>query len=220
MGGELATLGISLYGLLSSQDLPLAFVLTYLVFNLVIFTALGFCYINFVGLSIASLRIRILQELLAHPEGLTLEKILESYNPKVLIDNRIGRLTSGGQLVDKDGRFQTGRRHSAGGTHHAIGEVHHPRPPTRLEHYTIGSFHKPAAQARDVPCLRCGLANEGQRGHKPGTDTHMEEDTHTWDTRKEEAEDTDRPPPPAAPGRAAALRRRPCRWKCAFACTL
>jgi len=90
-----------------------SFVLTdsfLLFFNLVIFAGLGFCYINFVGLSIASLRIRMLQELLAHPEGMRLEDILANYNPRVLIDNRIDRLTTGGQLVEKDGRFHTGRR--------------------------------------------------------------------------------------------------------------
>jgi hypothetical protein len=131
MCGALATLGISVYALLwisqrasvmrvkgynfpmitlEHQDLPLITNLVYLVFNLLIFAALGFCYINFVGLSIASLRIRILQELLAHPEGLSQEKILESYNPRVLIDNRIDRLTAGLQLVEKDGRYHTGRR--------------------------------------------------------------------------------------------------------------
>jgi hypothetical protein len=129
MLGGIATLGVSLYGLLWTSaglsviyvdgvaagamkhpDLPLSTILSFLVFNLVIFAALGFCYVNFVGLSIASLRIRILQELMAQPEGMRLETILKSYNPKVLIDNRIDRLTSGQQLMEKEGRFHTGRR--------------------------------------------------------------------------------------------------------------
>jgi hypothetical protein len=117
--GALATVVISMAALstflpLSNLYLPqenaFADKLALLIFNLVIFAALGFCYVNFVGLSIASLRIRILQELLPHPEGRSLEKILESYNPRVLIDNRINRLSSGGQLVETDGRFYTGRR--------------------------------------------------------------------------------------------------------------
>ena len=47
--------------------------------------------------------------MIANPEGLSRDKILESYNPRVLIDNRISRLTSGQQLVEKDGRFYNGR---------------------------------------------------------------------------------------------------------------
>ena len=117
--GAAATIGVSAFGLWFtwpagftsvSPALPLEGFLAYLLFNLVIYAALGFCYINFVGLSIASLRIRVLQELMARPEGMSLEKILESYNPRVLIDNRIDRLTSGRQIVDRDGRFHTGRR--------------------------------------------------------------------------------------------------------------
>ena len=119
MCGAIATLAISIVGLHwpfvpdpaeSLPLLPLGERAAYLALNLIIFLALGFCYVNFVGLSIASLRIRMLQELFAHPEGLSLEEILESYNPRVLIDNRIDRLTTGRQIALKDGRFHTGRR--------------------------------------------------------------------------------------------------------------
>jgi hypothetical protein len=108
--GAVATLVVSLVGLRWMQEIAFEDGFVLVVFNLVIFAALGFCYVNFVGLSIASLRIRVLQELLAHPEGLRLENILERYNPKVLIDNRIDRLTAGRQIVEKEGRFHSGRR--------------------------------------------------------------------------------------------------------------
>jgi hypothetical protein len=83
--------------------------LAYLLLGLVTFLALGFGYVNFVGLSIASLRIRVLQELLASPQGLTREELLERYNPRVLIGNRIARLTTGGQLVLQGGKYVGGR---------------------------------------------------------------------------------------------------------------
>ncbi len=108
VGGGLATLAVSVIALWKMNSSAGEW-LALLPFNLVIFAALGFGYINFVGLSIASLRIRVVQEILAHPHGLSRETLLERYNPHVLIDNRITRLTTGRQLVEKDGRFYNER---------------------------------------------------------------------------------------------------------------
>lgn len=107
-GGFVFTLALGL-ACLYAMDVPWFDAAALLLFNAVIFAALGFGYINFVGLSIASLRIRVLQELLLNEGGLTREKMLERYNPHVLIGNRIDRLTSGGQLILHEERFYSGR---------------------------------------------------------------------------------------------------------------
>ena len=50
-------------------------------------------------------RIRILTELSGEPAGLTMEEIVKRYGAAEIIEKRLSRLVSNGQIVLKDGRF-------------------------------------------------------------------------------------------------------------------
>ena len=74
------------------------------------YLALAFGYFNFVNLTIASLRIRLLGELLSAGGALDRGSLLEAYNTRKVFDVRLNRLVDGGHLVDRDGRFFIGKR--------------------------------------------------------------------------------------------------------------
>jgi hypothetical protein len=81
-----------------------------LAFNLGAYAALGYGYFHFVNLNMASLRIRMLQELLEAPQGMSREKLLQLYDVEEIVTNRIDRLTRAGQLVEKERRLHGGGR--------------------------------------------------------------------------------------------------------------
>jgi hypothetical protein len=76
--------------------------------NLLIYTALGYCYFHFLNLGETARRIRILRELYEVSEGLSLEEILERYNAKHIVATRIRRLVHNGQVVERYGRYYIG----------------------------------------------------------------------------------------------------------------
>jgi hypothetical protein len=80
-----------------------------LTLNLLTYLALAFGYFNFINLNIASLRIRMLQEMWLSDEGMTREQLLAHYSTDDVIALRIARLTRGGHLVEREGRFYRGR---------------------------------------------------------------------------------------------------------------
>lgn len=69
----------------------------------------AFCYFNFVNLTVASLRIRILEELAAAGGWLARSTLLDRYGTGSVIELRLARLVRGGHLVDRNGRLYTGR---------------------------------------------------------------------------------------------------------------
>ena len=77
--------------------------------NVIIFSCLGYCYFSAIGMGEHARRIRIMKELEATPQGLTLDKILTRYNAKNMIELRIGRLVRNGQVIEKDGRYLIGK---------------------------------------------------------------------------------------------------------------
>lgn len=83
----------------------------FLAMNLIASLALGFCYSNFVNLSVASLRIRILAEIAEAGGSMNRSALLEQYGSGSVADVRLSRLVSGGHLVESDGRLRTGRLH-------------------------------------------------------------------------------------------------------------
>lgn len=74
------------------------------------YLALAFGYFNFVNLAIASLRIRMLEELVASGGRLPLRRLEDSYGTDRMIGLRIDRLLRGGHLRDEAGRLVSGRR--------------------------------------------------------------------------------------------------------------
>lgn len=106
--GLTATIGISLAPLVVWQP-GLADSLGLLTLNLLTYLALAFGYFNFINLNIASLRIRMLQEMWLSAKGMTREQLLSLYSTDDVIALRIARLTRGGHLVEREGRFYRGR---------------------------------------------------------------------------------------------------------------
>jgi len=81
----------------------------YLLANFIIYSLLGYCYFNFVCLGETARRIRILRELLDAGEGLSYDELLKRYNAKDIVEVRIKRLLTNGQIVLKDGRYFIGK---------------------------------------------------------------------------------------------------------------
>jgi hypothetical protein len=73
--------------------------------------ALGFtfCYFNFVNLTIASLRIRVLEEIADSGGWLPRAALLQRYGTGSVADIRLSRLVGGGHLVERNGRLYSGR---------------------------------------------------------------------------------------------------------------
>ncbi len=103
-GGLLVMAALSVWAL-AGMGVAMADWLAFLAFNGVTYLALAYGYYNFVQLNITSLRIRILQELLAAEHSLRVDELLEQYGARELVEKRIARLTAGNLIVLKDGRF-------------------------------------------------------------------------------------------------------------------
>jgi putative flippase GtrA len=80
----------------------------YLFLNAVSYLALAWCYFHFVNLILASLRIRLLNEMANADGGLSEEDILMRYDAGKIIENRLERLVAGGHLVVRDGHYLLG----------------------------------------------------------------------------------------------------------------
>ncbi|MGO9108221.1 MAG: hypothetical protein ACLP9L_03215 [Thermoguttaceae bacterium] len=82
-----------------------------LALNLFTYSGLAFGYFCFVNLNIASLRIRMLQELLAAGGSLPKDRLLACYNTEKVIALRISRLVRGRHLLQDQDRVYSGKRH-------------------------------------------------------------------------------------------------------------
>ena len=77
--------------------------------NTIASLAFAFGYFNFVNLTVASLRIRILEELADAGGRLPRADLLDRYGTTSVADLRLQRLVGGGHLVERNGRLYTGR---------------------------------------------------------------------------------------------------------------
>ena len=77
--------------------------------NAVASLAFAFGYFNFVNLTVASLRIRILEELADAGGRLPRADLLGRYGTASVADLRLQRLVGGGHLVERNGRLHSGR---------------------------------------------------------------------------------------------------------------
>jgi len=107
--GLAATLAISAAALaLMPETVPDCVAL--LGMNLVAYLALSFGYFNFINLNIASLRIRMVQELAESGGEMPVEALMGLYNTEEVVAVRIDRLVRGGHLAERQGRFYCGKR--------------------------------------------------------------------------------------------------------------
>lgn len=106
--GLLATALVSGWAL-HAMEAPWADVVGYGLLNLATYGALGWGYFHFVNLCIASLRIRVLEEIAEAGGEMDAAALLTRYNTEGMIELRISRLTSGGHLVVRDDRYHSGK---------------------------------------------------------------------------------------------------------------
>jgi hypothetical protein len=102
--GLATTLAVSIGSLIRSQAGP-ADTGALSAMNALAYLALAFGYFNFVNLTIASLRIRMLEELADAGGQMPRAALLASYNSDRVIALRIARLIGAGHLVERQGRF-------------------------------------------------------------------------------------------------------------------
>ena len=79
------------------------------IFNLLIYGALSYCYFHFINLCLTARRIRLVRDLYAATNGLTLDQVLENYNSRVMVERRTERLLNSGQIFEKNGRYFIGK---------------------------------------------------------------------------------------------------------------
>jgi hypothetical protein len=77
--------------------------------NMLAYLAFAFGYFNFINLNIASLRIRMLQELAEAGGRLPAEHLTGLYSTETVIAVRIDRLARGRHLIERDGRYYSGK---------------------------------------------------------------------------------------------------------------
>lgn len=73
------------------------------------YLALAFGYFNFVNLTVASLRIRLLEEILDAGRPVSRSRLLGLYNSSSVSAIRLLRLVQGGHLIEKEGRLFIGK---------------------------------------------------------------------------------------------------------------
>lgn len=76
-----------------------------LAVNSITYAFLGYCYFSVIGLGETARRIRLLKDLHAAPEGLSLDNILARYSAKDMVDMRLDRLLHNGQVIQVGDRF-------------------------------------------------------------------------------------------------------------------
>ncbi len=102
--GLIATLAFTFYaGLL--LPVPTVELIGYTAFNSFTFAVLSFGYFNFVQLNLSSLRVRIANELYESASGVPLSDLLKIYSADEIVSQRLARLSRGGQIIERDGRY-------------------------------------------------------------------------------------------------------------------
>jgi hypothetical protein len=74
------------------------------------YLALSYCSYSFVQLGQTSIRIRMYSEIASSPNGVSVAELNAQYDDAGLLRVRIQRLTEGGDIVLRDGRYFIGRR--------------------------------------------------------------------------------------------------------------
>lgn len=75
------------------------------IVGLITYAMLGYCYFHFINLGETGRRVRILTELYASGEGLSLGQILQRYNAEEIFLRRIDRMVCNSQVIYQNGRY-------------------------------------------------------------------------------------------------------------------
>lgn len=80
------------------------------VISSMIYTFICFFYVLYVfGIYESSIRIRLLRELDACPQGMTLPELLKRYNARLILETRLKRFVGAGELIIDGERYRMGK---------------------------------------------------------------------------------------------------------------
>lgn len=65
----------------------------------------AYCYVNFVNVAIASLRVRIITELDGADDGVAIDELTAKYGVRDIVAVRLERLSGAGQIEERAGRY-------------------------------------------------------------------------------------------------------------------
>lgn len=77
--------------------------------DIILYGAISYCYFHYVNIGEASVRIRVLSEILSAGGTLEQSRILELYDANHILEARLNRLTERQELQIKDQRFYLGK---------------------------------------------------------------------------------------------------------------
>jgi len=106
--GLVGTVAVTLVACMRGGD-SAADTLALAAMNILASFGFAFGYFNFVNLTIASLRIRILEEIANSGGWLPRATLLNRYGTGSVADIRLARLVDGGHIVERNGRLHRGR---------------------------------------------------------------------------------------------------------------
>ncbi len=108
LAGLVATIAVSCAAC-ACMKAGMADVMAFLAMNGCAYVGLAYGYFNFVNINLASLRIRMLDELAAVGGQMSRAELLARYNTGSVIELRIDRLTQWQNLVEHQGRYYNGK---------------------------------------------------------------------------------------------------------------
>jgi len=106
--GLMALAIVEVVVLASGQTLGEVF-LSALLVDFPIFACLAYGYANFVNLGQSSVRVRIYRELLAADDGIAMETLRVQYDERSMLEARLQRLVSAGDLKHEDACYTLGK---------------------------------------------------------------------------------------------------------------
>lgn len=93
----------------ATSETPPSDVWAMLVVDAALYTAASYCWFHYVNIGEASVRIRVLREIADAGRPLSRQEILDRYSAATIIDSRLERLVTSGQLVESGGRYRLGK---------------------------------------------------------------------------------------------------------------
>ena len=78
--------------------------LHYFAAGFMLYSGLSFCYFGLVNLGI-SLRVRLLDIVASHPQGISRQELLKTFDQQHLLGKRLSRLVAANQVVLKKGYY-------------------------------------------------------------------------------------------------------------------
>lgn len=73
--------------------------------NIIGYIIFSYCYFHFINMGETARRIRILSELYYARDGLSLETLLDRYNSKIIVNNRVDRMVNKAQIKCVNNRY-------------------------------------------------------------------------------------------------------------------